>query len=129
MIARILIVDEDEEFTLLARELFERLDHEVLVIDNAEGGLDFFERYPFDLVIAHGRLQTASGLSFVQQMRDRQPDALLIVLREMGEDYPRVRNAAPFRKGDDLFALLRLAVRMVEDRKFTPAPWPMATGF
>jgi DNA-binding NtrC family response regulator len=84
--ARILLVDDDEAACRLLAEVLEREGYRVtsaLSVDEALAKLDIDG--PFDAVLTDLRMPERSGLDLVRVLRDREPDALVLVLTAFGD--------------------------------------------
>jgi len=78
--ATILIVDDDEAVrTALGRSL-RRCEYELRFASSAQEGLNVLQKEPVDIVISDQRMPQMSGLSFLEIVRDRHPEAIRIIL-------------------------------------------------
>ncbi|HET7599709.1 MAG TPA: sigma-54 dependent transcriptional regulator [Gemmatimonadales bacterium] len=83
---RILLVDDDEAACRLLAEVLEREGYRVsaaLSVDAALATLDREE--PYDAVLTDLRMPDRSGLDLVRAVREREPDALVLVLTAFGD--------------------------------------------
>lgn len=84
--ARLLLVDDDEEACRMLGEVLERESYEVHRALSVKEGLALFEREgPFEAVLTDLRMPEASGLDLLAQLRERDPDALVLVLTAFGD--------------------------------------------
>ena len=79
--ARILIVDDEQ---LIRWSLVERLTQEGYETSEAETGAEALTRFNngVDLVLLDYRLPDTNGLSVLREMRERDPDTLVLKVRE-----------------------------------------------
>jgi DNA-binding NtrC family response regulator len=83
---RLLLVDDDEEACRMLAEVLERESYEVHRALSAKEGLALFEREgPFAAVLTDLRMPEASGLDLLAQVRERDPEALVLVLTAFGD--------------------------------------------
>ncbi len=84
--ARILLVDDDEAACRLLAEVLEREGYRVtsaLSVDEALAKVDL--EGPYDAVLTDFRMPERSGLELVRSLREREPDALVLVLTAFGD--------------------------------------------
>jgi DNA-binding NtrC family response regulator len=84
--ASVLLVDDDEAACRLLAEVLERDGYRVasaLSVDEALAKLD--REGPFDAVLTDLRMPERSGLDLLKTVRDREPDALVLVLTAFGD--------------------------------------------
>ncbi len=84
--ARLLLVDDDEAACRLLAEVLERDAYEVvatLSVDEAIRALDMPGR--FDAVLTDLRMPERSGLDLLRLVREREPDAVVLVLTAFGD--------------------------------------------
>jgi DNA-binding NtrC family response regulator len=83
---RLLLVDDDEAACRLLSEVLEREAYRVvsaLSTDEAISKLE--EEGPFDAVLTDLRMPRKSGLDLLRIVRDRDPEALVLVLTAFGD--------------------------------------------
>jgi DNA-binding NtrC family response regulator len=83
---RLLLVDDDEAACRLLAEVLEREGHEVetaLAVDEAIATIGRVG--PFDVVVTDLRMPRASGLDLLRYLRERDPDAIVIVVTAFGD--------------------------------------------
>jgi two-component system, NtrC family, response regulator AtoC len=84
--ARLLLVDDDEEACRMLGEVLERESYEVHRGLSVKDGLALYDRAgPFDAVLTDLRMPEASGLDLLAAVRERDPDALVLVLTAFGD--------------------------------------------
>ncbi len=84
--ARLLLVDDDEEACRMLAEVLQRESYDVHRALSVKEGLALFEREgPFAAVLTDLRMPEASGLDLLAQVRERDPEALVLVLTAFGD--------------------------------------------
>ncbi len=79
--ARLLLVDDDEAACRMLGEVLERESYTVLRALSVRDALALYDREgPFDAVLTDLRMPEASGLDLLAAIRQRQPEALVLVL-------------------------------------------------
>jgi len=84
--ARLLLVDDDEPACRLLGEVLERESYSVvraLSVPEARASLE--QDGPFDAVLTDLRMPGASGLELLRHVRQRDPDAIVLVLTAFGD--------------------------------------------
>jgi DNA-binding NtrC family response regulator len=85
-VARLLLVDDDEEACRMLGEVLERESYQVSRALSVKDGLALFDREgPFDAVLTDLRMPEASGLDLLAAVRERDPEALVLVLTAFGD--------------------------------------------
>ncbi len=82
----VLLVDDDEAACRLLAEVLERDGYRVasaMSVDEALAKLD--REGPFDAVLTDLRMPERSGLDLLKRVREREPDALVLVLTAFGD--------------------------------------------
>ncbi len=67
--ARILLVDDDEDILKLAQRLLIKNHHEVIPVSNAVHALDYLEKFSFDMVISDANMPQMSGFELLIKIR------------------------------------------------------------
>lgn len=88
--ARILIIDDDENYRMILRSFIEEKGHVVLEADNANDGIGIFLREKVDLVISDLMMPVKSGLDLLRELKQTDPKVLFIMVT----GYPTVDAAA-----------------------------------
>lgn len=116
-LARILIIDDDEEMRSLLKDF---LEEEGFETDSAGNGVDAFQkvdREPFDLIITDVRMPGLTGLDILPVLRRLQPEAFIIVITAFGgeEVYQRSRErgATAYLEKPIQFSKLRALVHQL----------------
>jgi len=77
---RILCVDDEPNILSALRRLFRQAGYQVLVASSGAEGLQVLEKEAVDLVISDMRMPEMDGVVFLQQVRQRWPQPLRILL-------------------------------------------------
>jgi two-component system NtrC family response regulator len=77
--AKLLLIDDDLNWTLKLSETLMRQDYEVFSANTASDALLLLEAHNFDLVIAEINLPQLDGTSFLEQLRQVHPRASVLV--------------------------------------------------
>ncbi|HEX2610625.1 MAG TPA: response regulator, partial [Gemmatimonadales bacterium] len=84
--ARLLLVDDDEAACRLLSEVLERDAYRVVSALSADEAIAKLEdEGPFDAVLTDLRMPQKSGLDLLRFLRNRDPDALVLVLTAFGD--------------------------------------------
>ena len=83
---KILLVDDDEWIRDSLSLLFEAEGCELIALETAEEGMEAVERQLYDIVISDYRLPGMNGLEFLRRVRNKQPDAVEILITAYGND-------------------------------------------
>jgi len=84
--ASVLLVDDDEAACRLLAEVLERDGYRVAAALSVEEALAKLDREgPFDAVLTDLRMPERSGLDLLKTIREREPDALVLVLTAFGD--------------------------------------------
>jgi two-component system response regulator HydG len=124
---RLLLVDDDEDACRLLREVLERESYEVVQALSVDEAIAKYHREgPFDAVLTDLRMPGASGLDLLQYVRERDPDALVLVLTAFGDASAAgeaIRAGAYdfVSKPYDLAALRLTLARALERRRLASA--------
>lgn len=122
--ARILVIDDDPAYRTILRGFIEEKGHTVIEAEGANAGLKVFLQEKIDLVISDLMMPEKSGMELLQEIRDIQADALVIMVT----GYPTVETATAAMKAgaydflvkpveiDQLAAVMRRALSTVELR-------------
>lgn len=78
--ARILLVDDDADFSDRLREELEELGHQVVCLDRAKGGPDLLANEDFDLVLLDNRMPGMSGIEFLAALKQREIELPVILM-------------------------------------------------
>lgn len=78
--ARILIIDDDEQLRLMLRLTLQRGGHEVQEAANGEDGLNAHREEPADLIVCDLYMPEKEGLETIREMRARFPTVKIIAM-------------------------------------------------
>src|SRR5262245_27399280 len=78
--ARILVIDDDQEVLSVIRRIVEDAGHTVSTALDAEGGLAQFRAEPHDLVLCDVFMPGKSGIATLKELRLLSPDVRVIVM-------------------------------------------------
>ena len=77
---RILIVDDEEIVLVALRETLRREGYEVLTALSAVQALEILQKIQFSVIITDQQMPTLTGLEFLAQVKQMQPDATRILI-------------------------------------------------
>jgi len=80
----LLIVDDERSIREACREIAQSLGYSAHIADSAEQAFRALELQAFDLVLLDLRLPGAGGLDALRRIKERRPDALVIVVTGYG---------------------------------------------
>ncbi len=96
LVARILVVDDDNAIRRLLRVVLERRGHSVVEAANGAEGLRCYRAAPTDLVITDIQMPVMDGLQMIKELRGAFPTAKIIA---MSGEKGRLAAAQPFSHG------------------------------
>jgi DNA-binding NtrC family response regulator len=79
-LAKILLIDDDDDLTHFLRQELEANRHQVTCLDGAATAPDLLARSPFDLVLLDNRMSGMSGIDFLQSLQTRVLDVPVILM-------------------------------------------------
>ncbi|AGX86557.1 HD domain-containing phosphohydrolase [Candidatus Symbiobacter mobilis] len=79
-IGTLLFVDDEPSILSALRRLFRAKGFQVRVAESGQAGLDLLESEPVDLVISDMRMPEMDGVAFLEQVRQRWPDSMRLLL-------------------------------------------------
>lgn len=82
--AKILVVDDEEIMRNLLKDLLSDMSYDVVTAANGEEGLYVFDKGSFDVLIADLRMPGMDGIKFLEQIKQRDPDAVVIIITGYG---------------------------------------------
>jgi CheY-like chemotaxis protein len=85
-LAKILVVDWEEEERVYLWSVLENAGHELLFAADGQAALDVWRGKDVDLVITELYLPELNGLRLIRELMDRDPDALVVALSEISAD-------------------------------------------
>ncbi len=78
--ARVLVLDDDKQVTLLLRSILEHNGYEVVAASTAEEALGSIRQYPPDVVITDVFMPGKDGLEFIKEARARHPELKFLAI-------------------------------------------------
>jgi DNA-binding NtrC family response regulator len=135
-VARILLIDDEPEFSDALRGSLQELGHEVRCLDCAPDGLRLLAEEDFDLVLLDNKMPRMSGLEFLAALAERGVRVPVILMTSAHNDRTAIEaiNRGAFDyviKPDnyddavrDLGPLIRKALEINRRRKTVPIPPP-----
>lgn len=130
--ARILVVDDEEDIQEFLRDTFQDLGHDVVVAENGQVAVDAYREAPADVVIMDLFMPKKEGLRAIVELQDDWPDVkviaisgggrmgktdLLAMMKDFGVQYA---FAKPFRMVDVIRAVNALITHKQEDVTLYP---------
>lgn len=84
--ARILVVDWEEEERVYLWSVLEDAGHEIFFAADGKAALEVWGRKEVDLVITELYLPELNGLRLIKELRARDPEGLIVALSEISAD-------------------------------------------
>jgi len=78
--ARILVVDDEEQDRTLSKTILEDAGHELLYASNGAVALRIYEHEPVDLVITDLAMPGLNGIRLIEEIREQDGNALIIAV-------------------------------------------------
>ncbi len=91
--AQILIVDDEEKFRHVLREILEFAGHEVLEAGGGAEDLEVYLRLQPDLVIIDIKMPGKDGIETIMELRRKYPGVRIIAMSGGGVENPRIEMA------------------------------------
>jgi DNA-binding NtrC family response regulator len=85
VVAKLLVIDDEQSICWGIRRLGEKMGHEVLTASSAEHGLECVQTAPVDVIILDVRLPGMDGLSAIEQLRRYVGPIPIIVITAYGD--------------------------------------------
>ncbi len=86
--ARILIIDDDEQLLAMLRQMLEREGYEILEASDGKEGLRRFRENPTDLIITDLIMPEKEGIETIMELRRDFPDVKIIAISGGGRVDP-----------------------------------------
>ena len=86
--ARILIVDDEEDVRIALKQVLERAGYDVSVATSGNEGLEVMKREGADLVITDVIMPGVDGIAAAKQIREKYRDTRIIVISGGGRTAP-----------------------------------------
>jgi CheY-like chemotaxis protein len=83
--ARILVIDDDEDVRAVLRGVLEQAGHEVVVAANGVEGIDAFRRLAADLVITDIVMPEKEGIETIRDLVEEFPNARIVAMSGGGK--------------------------------------------
>jgi CheY-like chemotaxis protein len=110
----ILCVDDAEISLRIRKLLLSGAGYEVLTATSGEQGLEIFQQFPVDLVIADHFLTDKTGTEIAREMKALKPEIPILIFSAASEQPEGIEFADEFvSKGEDPDALLRTIARLL----------------
>jgi CheY-like chemotaxis protein len=87
--ARILIVDDDEQIRTMLRATLERAGHEVTEAPDGRQALSLYQQLPADVVLADIIMPEMEGIETILRLRRDHPDVKIIAMSGGGHIGPQ----------------------------------------
>lgn len=81
--ARILLVDDDEDLATTLAELFEMMEHEVKVAGDGQGALTLLQAEQFDAILLDWQLPDMNGVEVCRKYRESGGTSKVLMLTGM----------------------------------------------
>ena len=88
---KILVVDDEASIRFSLVELLESAGHDVREAEHAPAALRLLEDEPADLVISDLTMPAMNGLELLEEVRQRHPDTLFVLMTAHGDERTAVR--------------------------------------
>ena len=123
--ARILVIDDDDQIRNALRQVLELEGNEVLTARSGKEGLRLFEEYTVDLIVTDIVMPEKEGLETIMELRKTHPDVKIIAISGGGhvqpESYLRMAKqlgasrtlAKPFQREELLAAVRELLAALI----------------
>lgn len=109
--ARILVLDDVEDVTLLVRRILEMQGHEVICFTEEEQAIAFAGSHPIDLAILDIKLKKMSGIEVLKELKGIRPQIGVMLLT----GYPSLGTAREaVRLGADEYCVKPFATDELE---------------
>jgi DNA-binding NtrC family response regulator len=77
---KILIVDDEENILSALKRIFRRENYDIQTALSGEEGLEVLDKHDIDLIISDLKMPSMSGVEFLTQAKEKNPDAMRIML-------------------------------------------------
>jgi two-component system, NtrC family, nitrogen regulation response regulator GlnG len=131
--ARILVADDEDSLRWVLEKSLKQAGYDVTAVKDGEAAIRAWGAEPFDLVFLDIRMPGVDGLTVLARIRERNPDALLIVMTAHGTMDTAIqamqRGAYDYlAKPFDLDEVVLLAERALAARRLTQEVAQLRTG-
>jgi DNA-binding NtrC family response regulator len=118
---KILVIDDEATMRDACREILTRAGHDVELAESGLSGLGLVSRWSYDVILLDLRLPDVDGLTVLRQMREHDPEAVVIVITGHGSIESAVESmklgAFDFLPKPFTPAELRQAVEMAQQKR------------
>ena len=87
--AKILIIDDDDKFRTMLRQLLERNGHEIKEASGGKEGIKLYRENPTDLIITDLIMPGKDGIETIQEFKKDFPDIKIIAISGGGRLGPQ----------------------------------------
>jgi len=81
--ARILLIDDDDLFRTMLREMLEKADYDVVEAATSDEGVEIFWQREFDVIITDLFIPSEGGLGVIKHVRTRDAEIGIIAISGM----------------------------------------------
>lgn len=78
--AKILIIDDDEQIRAMLRQMLEREEHEVKNASNGNEGIKLYREDPVDLVITDLIMPEKEGIETIMELKEDYPNVKILAI-------------------------------------------------
>ncbi len=79
IIARILIVDDEDIVLKSCLRILQKLDYEVETVYSGQTALDYLEKKKYDIVVTDLMMPGMDGMQLLEEIKKRYPDVIVII--------------------------------------------------
>jgi len=91
--ARILVIDDDNQVRTLMAELLQKEGHDVIDANNGEEGLHLFRKNPTELVITDIVMPQKEGIEVIRELLRDYPEIKIIAVTGYESSYLKIAKA------------------------------------
>ncbi len=120
--SRVLIIDDDENFSVLLEDIFTQSDYDVCTMRDPEEGFERFTQEEFDLVVTDQKMPALTGDQLIRKMKAVHAGVPIIMVSGY-LDNETIRSlihegvGGVFLKPVNVFSLLKRAAYLIEQRE------------
>jgi DNA-binding response OmpR family regulator len=94
VLARILVIEDDDLERDMFREILEKAGYEVDVASNGREGLSIFRDEPADVVVTDIMMPEKDGIELIRELRQEYPETRIIAITGVRGQYNRLPAAS-----------------------------------